>query len=697
MHELLLKLVQSPKLRPIYKRNLQLARVSSAFHLAPNTGEDVTNGEVNTVRLQELIRYIEAQASSPACFEDIKQFIELLDVSGIKHLTGEFLPALVQKHSNEDKTSNSVQVLSFKVQYFITTCSLAYSSIAGSIPKYKCIQCEAESGAPSCSACFTSLSQRGMELYKSITEESPDGYSSQPEILSELVILIAFCSIKLISSEQAPPYSPKATRHIFQAILLLEHQLAFNPKDSQLLLLLLQMHLLVGSAPRSRQLLEDLAVKRTIVDSLGPLFYDRLTTVSPNLLSPSDNIGWQVMDLLSSHYSVSLKLRMPRRLIDAFESESYSAVLDIPTYINDLRRSCTRAMSMVEETRSERLLGCPTCELFTEERYGTLSNPYTYEPLANQSLVELTDDLELKSVIDYGSFPSWESSTSAPIYARLRIGPVPTVSSLSVSRNIFDLTNLLAIYQSRRLHLSLLAEGFQDVMGYKPPTPYKVSHTSLPSDRTFVLESLSQISNSTSRFLATPGSDLTAPEGVYFDLINLLSTLIPLAAESSKSPAFDEASNEIIEASKAALETLRLQLPNQDEDSLESTIYVLGSMHGLAVYRDAAVAVSTAAQWILHFNDQEKERDRSGQSNLPKDAIARVKTLQSAASAALKDGKDRVAALKPRVQGSFQSQFKTWVWEGAEEIRSVVEDDIVADVAAYIRENVQGWQLVKWE
>ncbi|VUC24771.1 unnamed protein product [Clonostachys rosea] len=659
VQELLLKLSKSTKLRPIYKRNLQLARVSAAFYLATNDPEDSGSDAVSSLQLQELTKYIEVHATSPACFDDIKPFIELLGPLGMKKLASEILPNLYQRNENEIRASKAIKVLTLKVQYFISTSPLSYTTFQGSFSSYKCSVCESETDTSSCLSCFSTLSQQGIQLYKSITEESPDGFSAEPDTLSELVLLIAFCSLQHAKLNSKPPYSAESTRHILQAMLLLEHQLAFNPKNSQFLLLLLQMHLLVGSAPRSRQLLEDLTIKRTIMDSLGPLFYDRLSTLSPNVLSPSDNTGWQVMDMLSSHFNVSLKLRMPRRLVDAFEAESYSSVLSIPKYINDLRRSCTRAISLVEENRSERLLGCPTWEFFSEDRY-----------------TETTDDTELKSVIDYGSFPSWESSAVSPLYSHLRVGPIPS---------------------NRRLHLALLAEGFQETLGYKPPAAYKVANTALGSDQLFVLESLSQISNSLSRFLSGPDDELTAPETVYYDLINVLSTLIPLCATNPRSAGFEEAIGELTKATEAALDTLRVQLPSEDDDSLEGTISALGSMHGLAMYRDAAVAISGTAQWILDFNKLEKERDRSGQSNLPKDTVGQVTALQSAAAAALKDGQSRVSGLKGRVQGSFQSRLKTWVFEGADDIRDIVEDDIVADFAAHIRENVQGWQHVKWE
>ncbi|KAJ4139662.1 hypothetical protein NW765_003571 [Fusarium oxysporum] len=149
------------------------------------------------------------------------------------------------------------------------------------------------------------------------------------------------------------------------------------------------------------------------MDSLAPIFYDRLSTISPALISPSDETGWELLDLLSSHFNVSLKLRMPRRLIDAFESGSYSSVIDIPEYMENLRWSCTRAMSLVEETRTDRIMGEHFSEVFTDPRF-----------------TEVADDMKLVETVDYGSFPSWDCSSQSPVYTRLRIGPPSTVCFL---------------------------------------------------------------------------------------------------------------------------------------------------------------------------------------------------------------------------------------------------------------------------
>lgn len=375
--DLLVTLIQSPKLRPIYRRNLLLARVAAAFQLSNDEVADAADNRPASVRLHELVKYVEDQATSPACFEDVKGFVEQLDRSGMTYLAHTALPRL--STSSEDPSAYSQkQLLALKIQYLIATCPTVYDTIPGKAPMTRCSVCAAKTEHRECTSCYMTLWKRGLELYKRIALESPDKLTADPQVPPELALLIGFCSIKLANPDARSSLTslPAAgLKHLYHAVLLLEYQLSFSLKNSQLLMVLVQLHLLLGSSTRSRQLWHELAVKRTIVDSLGPYFYDRLSTVAPALISPSDNWGWQVMDTLSGHFSYSLKLRMPRRLVDAFESESYGSVLDIPKYITNLRYGATRVMSLVEETRSERFLGVPTWELFSEPRFSTRFYP----------------------------------------------------------------------------------------------------------------------------------------------------------------------------------------------------------------------------------------------------------------------------------------------------------------------------------
>ncbi|KAM5347591.1 hypothetical protein ACJ41O_007415 [Fusarium nematophilum] len=657
VQQLLLKFIKSPNLRPIYKRIILLARVSAAFNLASHDEDDLADDQPASFRLKELINYIKAQGTSAACFDDIKTFVEKLSPPALKYLAYDFAPKFAEE-TEDELNSARIRTLSFKLQYFVATCPSMYTTVPGEEPLRKCVITGEEVDYNSPGPCFATVTKAVLEFYQSLTELESAHPPIEGEIKPELAIIIALCQTQFAFPPSTDISNTPLTRApLLRALLLLEHQLSLTPKHGIISLLLSQLHLLFGSAPRAREIWDTLGVKRTIMDSLGPIFYDRISTVAPALVSPADDSGWELMELLHSHYSVSLKLRMPRRLIDAFEAGSYSSVIDIPEYMENLRWSCTRAMSLVEEARTERLLGHNFAEVLTDPRF-----------------TEVTDATQLIETIDYGSFPSWDCSSRPPIYTRLRIGPPST---------------------NRRSHLSLLAEAFHEVLSYKPPPIYKASAAAAGPEQIFILETLSQLSNSFTKFLHGPRKDLTSQEATYFEVISLLTTLVPFTTGISRSAPIPEEFAQIVDTLKIALDTLKLDIsPFTD---ISGQITSLSTLHSLAILCDTASAIKNAAQWIISFNDREKERDRSGKSNLPKDVVAQIKELVASSEAALKDGKECVNKLKGHVIGrDFEPAARKWIFEDGEGILAVVGEGATGRLVRSWEVNVKGWMEVKW-
>ncbi|KAJ4113227.1 hypothetical protein NW768_011503 [Fusarium equiseti] len=657
VQELLLKFIGSPDLRPIYKRIILLARLSAAFNLVSNDEEDIIDNEPASFRLKELIGYINSQGTNAACFDDIKVFVEKLTSSALKYLAYDFATKLSEETEDPIKSAR-LRNLSLKLQYFAATCPSMYTTVPGEKPMRRCVVSGTEVDASQPGPAFSVIAKTALKVHKSLAELTSKDRSVEAEIRPELAVIAALCYIQAAF----PPAtdisnSPTSYAPLLQALLLLEHQLSLTPKHSIISLLLVQLHLRLGSTSRAREIWDTLGVKRTIMDSLAPIFYDRLSTISPAMISPQDETGWELLELLSSHFNVSLKLRMPRRLIDAFESGSYSSVISIPEYMENLRWSCTRVMSLVEETRTDRIMGEQFSEVFTDPRF-----------------IEVSDDKNLVETIDYGSFPSWDCSSRLPIYSRLRTGP--------------PLTN-------RRAHLSLLSEGFHELLSYKPPAIYKASAAAAVPDQIFVLESLTQLSASFIRFSNGPSTDFTPQEATYFEVIGLLSTLIPFTTGINRANPVPEEFAQIIDTLKIALDTLKLELvaPTAASDQVKT----LSTFHSLAIIRDTAAAIKNAAQWIVAFNDREKERDRSGKSNLPKEVMSQIKDLVTVSEGALKEGKDTVAKLKEHVWGrDFEPALKGWIFEGAEDVLEVVGENATKKLVKSWEANIKGWLGVKW-
>ncbi|KOS20857.1 hypothetical protein ESCO_004545 [Escovopsis weberi] len=617
VRNLLSQLLSSNRLRSMYRRNILLSRVSAAFELGPSVEEDMINGQPASLRLRELLHYIKDQATNTACFNDVKGFLERLDADGLRYLAYEHFPRLLSDFS--DKVNAAwANVLSLKTQYFTLTRRFGPSSSA---PQPK--------ATTACPTSFTQLSKSAVKLFKSL-EDSEDPAVAN-DIVPEIAILIASCSLAEAFGAQPDkrPLPPAARRSLFHAVLLLEDQLAKNPVHGQISLMLVQIHLFLGSAYRASEIWEAVGVKRTIVDSLAPIFYDRVSTVSPSLLSPNDEWGEYFREQLRTHYDASLKMKMPRRLIDAFESGSYGSVAEIPKYIEDLRTSCTRVMSLTESKRAERFLGLTTIDLLNDPRFDEV------------------DDA------------------------------------------------------SRRCHLELLSETFHDLFLYKPPSVYKVSATS-EAEQVFVIEMINRLSNSFSKFLNGPDSDFTPSEIVYFEALSLLSTLIALCTSIDRATFSPDSLDQLIEALKAALDTQRMSVPAQGA-GVEHTVAMVGSMHSVSMLRDTIAAIKLSTQWLMGWNDRERERDRSGRSGLPKELAAGIKSLQATAEAAGREAQTLVARLKADILSrDFEPKLTRWIFHGKGEadtddgVVGAISKDLVAEVVESWVMNVKGWGSVIW-
>jgi N-terminal acetyltransferase B complex non-catalytic subunit len=213
----------------------------------------------------------------------------------------------------------------------------------------------------------------------------------------------------------------------------------------------------------------------------------------------------------------------------------------------------------------------------------------------------------------------------------------------------------------------------------------------------FVLESLGQLTNSFNKFLRGSRTDMTKQEAIYFEVVSLLCTLIPLAATSGRTTPVSPVLAEIVNAVKASLETLQIGVASDNEAGVSGHVSLLSSMHAVAIFRDTAAAAQQAAQWILALNEREKERDRSGKSNLPKDIVAQVKALQAATEAALKEGSSWIKTLRAGViSRDFEPQVRRWIFEGEEGVLKFVGGAAVGSLVRYWEENIKGWMQVKW-
>ena len=216
--------------------------------------------------------------------------------------------------------------------------------------------------------------------------------------------------------------------------------------------------------------------------------------------------------------------------------------------------------------------------------------------------------------------------------------------------------------QNCRSHLSLLSEAFHEVLSYKAPAVYKVPAT---TDPTFVLEKISQIGNSLSIYIQSSESCVTEEEAIYFNLLSLLSGLIALSASLDRAIA-EEILPDLVHSAETALESLSSLLRSSKDTKVAEGPLKLSNLHGLTLARDSAQATRLACQWILSHNEREKERDRSGQSGLPKELATQIKRLQTVSDGVLKTGKAWVMDLYSYIGGvEFRQDVQSALSEGS--------------------------------
>jgi N-terminal acetyltransferase B complex non-catalytic subunit len=138
-----------------------------------------------------------------------------------------------------------------------------------------------------------------------------------------------------------------------QAVMLLDAQLRTTPGNTELRVLLVKLYLLLGCASYAYKLWQPLDVKRTIQDALSPLFFDRISMLSPGLFHGAR----PPMEPLRTYFNYTLADGCPVRIWEAFAAGSYPSILDMVDYDDKLRRSCTMMMTLVEERRAMRCFG----------------------------------------------------------------------------------------------------------------------------------------------------------------------------------------------------------------------------------------------------------------------------------------------------------------------------------------------------
>ncbi|KAL2273062.1 hypothetical protein FJTKL_05588 [Diaporthe vaccinii] len=417
---------------PTYKKNIGLALLELAFSSPTSLLPPSLDPSKPSYRVIQLYLFIEQNLLQRATFDDVKEYVSQLTFDEAKYFVDNLSNSVTGKAQDAQRRLIA-RILEIKFRYFLTTCTLTqeYISVvaeAGDL-QLKCKFCSSTT-TKNCTPCLEGVASTALSAYQGLdkTPEVLKGLDKDPHV--DLALVASSALLKLSGLRQSPspsrlpPLSTADASRLLQAAVVLAAQLSKTPNEIPLRLLLTQVYLLLGCGSLAHTTWVPMDVKRTIQDALSPLFFDRLSGLSPGLFQHSGPGRQALTEPLASYYSGCLRERSPVKIWDAFTAGSYTSILGMAKYSDRLRRSCTLVMSVVEERRATRALG------------GKIEGGIEQSPL----LAHITDDTTFVNAIDYGSFPSLESSHTAPLHDIVRLGPALSVSTFSPSRSALTST-----------------------------------------------------------------------------------------------------------------------------------------------------------------------------------------------------------------------------------------------------------------
>ncbi|EAQ83122.1 hypothetical protein CHGG_10940 [Chaetomium globosum CBS 148.51] len=318
----------------MYKKNLSLALLETTFRLPATALNDSNENNGLSPRVVQIGLFLDQYFERLSAFDDVKGYVAELNFEEIKALMEDALPKML----DEDADKGRKTVLNALCRF-----------------------CTQPTDLP-CESCLKKLVVDAAGAYRQITSDkelvdSIPRLDKDPRLDLALVMgnsLLKLSGLRPRTADASQSLWQSIEPGLFlQAVLLLDTQLNETPGDTELRLLLVQLYLLLGCASYAYRLWTPLDVKRTIQDSLSPLFFDRISTMSPGLFQG----GRPLMEPLRAFYKNNLTDKAPVRIWDAFSAGSYTSILDMINHDSSLRRSCTLMMTLVEERRAIRCYG----------------------------------------------------------------------------------------------------------------------------------------------------------------------------------------------------------------------------------------------------------------------------------------------------------------------------------------------------
>ncbi|KAF3055755.1 hypothetical protein GL218_06841 [Daldinia childiae] len=695
-------LTRAESMRPIFQRTHSI--LSLSILIARESPAD-PESDGYTTRVINLTNHVIQHYNESRCLTEALSFIPELS----KPEVAAFITSLLATSIKCDDTLQRFMLtsLSLRIRYAVAT-----GSILG------CIFCNGSIERGTCASCLKSIAINALDAYKAGMEDADFRQkilSSQSENpFSDIAVIGAVCLLRLSGLGTGSP--PMGTNSLYraniqlflQAVIWLESCLTTSPSVSSThRILLVKLYLLMGCVSRAKALWDRFDVKNALLDSLGLLFVDRISSIAPGLFITGSSRDNPVEPFLV-HFTRGLMTTTPRRIMDSLEMGTYSSIQEIIRHAEKQTASCTLVMAVVEERRGLRM------------KTGKIESPIEDQPLVRK----LMPGHMIRDITDYGIFAVPDSETSQPIPALVNYGPLPT---------------------GGRAHAGLIAERFLDFVCYVQPKEYKPSKVSQVAqvDWKYAFATSSHLEEEMRALLAigdkglpedekiklgelreSVRSSFTTPEYWYYGIVWRLAN----AMKSILRHGFLSAStNETRDFNRFFIKDILDNLEGQTKDFLEvpenihSKIYAFhgfAALHAMGMLRESILAVKYATNYLTSISEKLKNADKSRASAELAWLAPELKKMTAAAIESENTIKARIKLLKDylgNVDG-WRDRLCDWVFgdytavydedpEFKKEVASKIRDaipkangELWADkVGESWRELMKGWAAVRFD
>ncbi|KAI1329227.1 hypothetical protein F5Y16DRAFT_367078 [Xylariaceae sp. FL0255] len=572
-----------PWIHPVQKQNQSKFQLLTTFARA---SASTMNLDAKTTKVQHLIRFVTDNLDVKDLREIVQQFLSDMSGPEVKSLIY-ILPSAKSEDLNPQHRL-SLETLALQIKFSVAmymrdghTCSLC-----GTQDENKC------------RTCVQAIATQTLQLYTRNVRQNEvlkaiEASGGQSDSLRDLTILGANCLLTLArnGNRNWGLKSQSALVHMdiplfLQALLWLDADFRRAGTDNSMRLFLVKLYLLVGCVSKAIELWEAFGVKNTLLESLGMLCVDRLSTVSPaHFIAGPSRQRSTALEIIK-HFEKAAQLDYPKAVQICVRNNHVAEVVEIISKVKKSSHSCTLVLALVEKRRGVRLNG------------GKNDIAMADEPLA----ASLTPDWPLFDTTNRKVYPDGVSDGTTPIEEFISYGPQPT---------------------SIRCHLSILAEHFIDFVCYvqtKDLKPQKASQMALGDCQAAALicddlhSKIEKLIGDRPAF----ANGLGFPEQFYFWLVNELTNLTKLVLRQDMTPTPDkELKQQISQAFKMVHRIMELQTsyfftpPVGLPSSRIHTLHGVAALHAMGMLRESSLLIKHTYNFLTAVLDRTKQTEKA--------------------------------------------------------------------------------------